>query len=49
MMAPYLDMETIRRIVGSKTSQGRERLIENTVVPNFSELKNKLKKLRQSA
>jgi len=49
MMAPYLDMETIRQIVGSKTSQAREQLIENAVVPNFAELKNKLEKLRQSA
>jgi LysR family transcriptional regulator, cys regulon transcriptional activator len=49
MMAPYLDMKTIRQIVGSKTSQGRERVIKNAVVPSFSELKNKLKKLRQSA
>jgi len=49
MMAPYLDMETIRQIVGSKTSQGRDRLVENSIVPSFAELKKKLKKLRQSA
>jgi len=48
MMAPYLDMEVIRQIVDSKTPQDRQRLSENATVPSFSELKNNLKKLRQS-
>ena len=48
MMSPYLDMEVIRQIVDSKTPQDRQRLSENATVPSFSELKNNLKKLRQS-
>lgn len=46
LMAPYLDMETIRQIVASKTAQGRERLIENATVPSFTELKKNLDKLK---
>lgn len=39
MMASYLDPETIRRVVGSKTAQARENLIENARVPRFREMR----------
>ncbi len=45
LMAPYLDIETIREVVSSKSAQASERLIENSEVPGFSELKQYLKKL----
>jgi len=39
MMASYLDPETIRSVVGSKTAQARENLIENARVPRFREMR----------
>jgi len=42
MMAPYLDPQTIRKVIESKTPQSRERLIEDAEVPSFRELKKSL-------
>ena len=42
MMASYLEPETIRQLVGSKTTQGREDLIADTRVPSFRDLRNTL-------
>jgi hypothetical protein len=42
MMAPYLDQQTIRKVIESKTPQSRERLIEDAQVPSFRELKKSL-------
>ena len=39
MMASYLDLETIRKVVDSKTAQAREKLIEDTRVPRFREMR----------
>ncbi|MDC1286445.1 hypothetical protein N8198_01015, partial [Gammaproteobacteria bacterium] len=44
MMAPYLDQEIIRKVIESKTAQSRERLIEESKVPSFQELKQSLSK-----
>jgi LysR family cys regulon transcriptional activator len=46
MMASYLDQETIVNLVGSKTVQAREQLIEKARVPDFRELKASLQKLK---
>ena len=43
MMAPYLDEETIRQVIDSKSAKSRERLIKNADVPSFRELKKNLK------
>jgi LysR family cys regulon transcriptional activator len=47
LMAPYLNMETILQVVGSKSAQGRERMIENAEIPGFAELKKYLNELDQ--
>jgi LysR family cys regulon transcriptional activator len=39
MMASYLEMDTIRRVVGSKTSQERRQLLEDIETPSFRQLK----------
>lgn len=46
MMASYLDPETIRQVVESKTPKVRERLIGNAEVPSFRELRESLVGLR---
>ena len=46
MMASYLDQETILKVVGSKSVQARERLIEKAAVPDFRELKASLQQLK---
>jgi LysR family cys regulon transcriptional activator len=42
MMAPYLEPQTIRKVIESKTPQSRKRLIEDAEVPSFRELKKSL-------
>ena len=48
MMAPYLDTETIRKLVASKTTQARDRLIGNAKIPSFAELKKNLGRLKKA-
>jgi LysR family cys regulon transcriptional activator len=45
LMAPYLDLESIRQVVASKSAQSRERLIGSAEVPGFTELKKYLENL----
>lgn len=42
MMAPYLEQEIITQLISSKNAQSRERLIGNTAIPSFKELKKNL-------
>jgi LysR family cys regulon transcriptional activator len=46
MMAPYLDMETIRKLASSRTAQSREKMIEKSEVPSFQSLRKSLGKLK---
>jgi LysR family cys regulon transcriptional activator len=46
MMAPYLDMEVIRKVASSRAAQSRENTIENSAVPSFRNLKKSLNNLK---
>jgi LysR family cys regulon transcriptional activator len=46
MVAPYLEMETIRQIASSRTLQDRERLLEQAAVPSFRDMRNSLNELK---
>jgi hypothetical protein len=46
MMAPYLEMEVIRQLASSRTTQSREILVENSEVPSFRNLRKSLNKLK---
>ena len=45
-MAPYLEMETIRELVGSRSAQERENLLAHAEVPNFREMRSSLNTLK---
>ncbi len=46
MVAPHIDMETIKELARSRTLEEREALLQAAVVPDFREMKNTLKALR---
>lgn len=46
MFAPYLEMETIREVVGSRSAQERENLLDQAEVPNFREMRSSLNTLK---
>ena len=46
MVAPYLDMEDIRKIADTRTLQDREKLLSKTEIPSFKELRNSLQQLK---
>ena len=46
MMAPYLDMEIIRKLASSRSAQSREKLIKQSEVPSFRNLRKSLQKLK---
>lgn len=46
MMAPYLEMETIRQLVGSRTAQDREALLQQAEIPSFRDMHNALSELK---
>jgi LysR family cys regulon transcriptional activator len=46
MVAPYLEMETIRQLAGSRTLQDREKLLEKIEVPSFRDMRNSLSQLK---
>ncbi len=45
-VAPYLEMEAIRRIASSRTLQDREKLLAKSEVPCFRDMRNSLIKLK---
>jgi LysR family cys regulon transcriptional activator len=46
MVAPHIEMETIKKLARSRSLEDREALLQATVVPDFRQMKNKLKALR---
>jgi hypothetical protein len=46
MVAPYLEMDTIRKIASSRTLQDREKLLAQAAVPSFRDLHNMLNELK---
>jgi LysR family cys regulon transcriptional activator len=46
MMAPHIEMETIKKLARSRSLEEREALLQATVVPDFRQMKNTLKALR---
>ena len=46
MFAPYLEMETIKEVAGSRSAQERENLLDQAEVPNFREMRSSLNTLK---
>ncbi|MCP4390821.1 MAG: HTH-type transcriptional regulator CysB, partial [Gammaproteobacteria bacterium] len=46
MVAPHIEMETIKKLARSRTLEERETLLQTAVVPDFREMRNTLKALR---
>lgn len=46
MVAPHIEMETIKKLARSRSLEDREALLQATVVPDFRQMKNTLKALR---
>jgi LysR family cys regulon transcriptional activator len=46
MVAPHIEMETIKKLARSRSLEEREALLQATVVPDFRQMKNTLKALR---
>ncbi len=46
MVAPHIELETIKKLARSRTPEEREKLLESAVVPDFREMRNTLKALR---
>ena len=46
MVAPHIDMETIKLIAASRTLEEREDLLRQAEIPSFREMRNALKALR---
>ncbi len=46
MFAPYLEMETIRSLAGSRSATEREKMLKRAEVPSFREMRQSLKTLK---
>jgi LysR family cys regulon transcriptional activator len=46
MIAPYLDMETIKNIASTRSAQEREKLLGRAEVPSFREMRHSIKSLK---
>jgi LysR family cys regulon transcriptional activator len=46
MVVPYLDMDTIRQLAGSRTAQERQQLLQLATVPSFRDLNDSMDELR---
>ena len=46
MLTPYLDMDVIRQIAGSRTVQEREKLLHSAKVPNFRDMRSSISALK---
>lgn len=46
MFAPYLDMETIRTLVGSRHATEREKLLKQAEIPSFREMRESMQSLK---
>ena len=46
MVSPHVDMETIKQVAVSRTVQEREKLLQQTEVPSFRDMRNTLSELK---
>ena len=46
MVAPYLEMETIKQVITTRNGQDREKLLQQEMVPSFREMRSSLSSLK---